>query len=146
MTKPFFDISTPRHMFEKATREFEKMSLDLNNDNIFNFFVTMYHIMDYVKAQGTVSQGAMDAMYNDPDFDMCSFICNKGKHLTLRRGDPFDTQHSGGAMLGVAEFGAFEFGEAPSYSLVAGGQVVNVLDLGRQMLQKWEKFLADNSL
>jgi hypothetical protein len=62
------------------------------------------------------------------------------------RGDPFDTQHRTGAILGVAKFGAFKFGEAPSYSLVAGGQVVNVLDLGRQLLQKWEKFLADNSL
>jgi len=143
---PFFEISTPRHMFEKAVREFEKMKLNLNTDTIFNFFVTAYHIMDYVKAQGTADQKAIKKMYNDPDFQMCGFICNKGKHLKLDKGEPYSTEHKRGALYGVSAYNECEYNEGPSYYLLAEGQRINVIELGRRLLQKWEDFLSDQSV
>jgi hypothetical protein len=59
MTHNFFEISSPRHMLEKAKREFARMKAELNTDTIFNFFVTIYHVKDYVEAQGidSISMG-----------------------------------------------------------------------------------------
>jgi hypothetical protein len=78
----FFEISSPRDMLGKAKRELEKMNSDLTTDTVFNFFVTAYHVMDYVKAQEKASKIEIDKMYADSDFEMCNFICNKGKHIT----------------------------------------------------------------
>ena len=55
MSEIYFELSKPIDVLNKAKREFEKMQKDLNTDNIFNFFVTAYHIMDYVKSQGKAS-------------------------------------------------------------------------------------------
>ena len=68
----------------KAKRDLATLRTNLNADTVFNFFVTAYHVMDYVKQLGTVDRGAISRMYADPDFDMCRFICNRGKHLAVR--------------------------------------------------------------
>jgi hypothetical protein len=103
--------------------------------------------MDYVKQQGTVSAAITDAMYNDADFKMCQFICNKGKHLVLRRDDK-DTQtvHTPGALFGAATFGSTMFGEGPSYKFFVDGQELNLAELGDRLIAKWKTFFNDNSI
>lgn len=49
----FFELKSPRDMLEKARREFSRLRSDLNTDNVFNFFVTIHHIKDYVSARIT---------------------------------------------------------------------------------------------
>jgi hypothetical protein len=133
-------------MLEKAKREFEKMRLDLNTDNIFNFFVTAYHIMDYVKAQVTADQEAIGKMCNDPDFKMCNFICNKGKHLKLAKEEANLTVYFRGATYKGFRYKAHRYKEGPSYYLLAGSQRINLLELGGRLLQKWEEFLSESSV
>ena len=116
----FFEISSPRDMLEKAKRELEKMKLELTTDTVFNFFVTAYHVMDYVKAQGKARKIEIDKMYADSDFEMGNFICNKGKHIQLKKGDPYKTKYKPGATLGRANLGEIEFGAAESYVIVEG--------------------------
>ena len=146
MTESFFEISSPRDLFEKAKRDFERMKSDLNTDSIFNFFVTVYHVMDYVKAQGNARQDAIEKMYDDEDFRMCNYLCNKGKHLKLEKGDEFQTRHSVGAVFGKAMFNEVMFNEGESYSLIADGQKIDVTELGHRLLKKWEQLFAYNGI
>lgn len=122
------------------------MKSDLNTDTIFNFFVTAYHVMDYVKAQGKASETAIAEFYDGQDFQICRDICNKGKHLELRKGDPFTTHFRPGAVLGQMILGESMLGEAPSYSLYADGQQVDVVSLGQRVLEKWGRFFKDNGI
>ncbi len=90
---PFFEIKTAVDLLDKAKRDFAKMKAETSTGTIFNFFVTAYHIVDYVKALGTVPQPAIDQLYDDSDFKMCQFLCNKGKHIKLRNSSPFEAKY-----------------------------------------------------
>lgn len=137
-------------MLEKAKRELDKMKSSLDTDSIFNFFVTTYHVMDYVRAKGSVSQSAIDAFYSDSDFQMCNFICNKGKHIQLKKyaktSDPYKTKHTLGVLYGAVSFNEAMYNEGESYVIVDGSREIDIIVLGESLIVKWEKFFADNSL
>ena len=41
----FFELRTPRDLLEKAHREHDRLTCAFNIDNVFNFFVTAFHIV-----------------------------------------------------------------------------------------------------
>jgi hypothetical protein len=133
-------------MYEKAKREFDRMKSSPDIDAVVNFYVTAYHIMDYVKAQGKASSVAIDAFYKDPDFQTCNHICNKSKHL--RKGDPLTTTThcTPPAAWGVAMWGVTPWAGGGSYSLVVDGETVDAIALGQRLLEKWERFFKDNGI
>lgn len=146
MAQGFFAIRDHRDMLAKAERELARMRDDLGTDAVFNFFVTAYHVMDYVKALG-LPRAATDAMYADPDFDLCQFICNKGKHLQLRAGDR-DATHTEGVsgMLDMHGFDVLGFDEDIPPGFFVDGTRVDVLRLGRDLVAKWEAFFVVNGI
>jgi hypothetical protein len=59
------------------------LAAGFNIDNVFNFFVTAYHIQDYICKTGVVPQPALDAFLGDQDILDARDLCDKGKHLRL---------------------------------------------------------------
>lgn len=109
---PFFELRTPRDMLEKARREHQRLSTQLNIDNLFNFFVTAYHIKDYIKTSKVlVNNEPLISLLNEPDMNACRAICNQGKHLALDlkrwRSDPRSQVWSG--CFGGAPFNTIPF-------------------------------------
>jgi hypothetical protein len=136
-------------MLAKAKRDFDHLKAETSADSIFNFFVTTYHVMDYVKELGTVAQAAMDTMYADPDFDLCRFICNRGKHLVVRK-DPktVDVQRTPGAVIGAMMIGDPEsaLGSAPRWQFLCDGKEIRPEQLGERLITKWEQFFTANGI
>jgi len=145
MAQGFFTIRDHEDMLAKAERELDRMEADLNTDTVFNFFVSAYHVMDYVKAI-PVPKTATDLMYADPDFEMCQFICNKGKHLELKRDDK-DARFAPGepTRFGRHRLGTVRLGWTSPRFLVDGREV-NVLQLGRGLIAKWKAFFIANGI
>jgi hypothetical protein len=151
MKDSFFEVSHPRHMLEKAKRDFDRMISDLNTDTIFNFFVTTYHVRDYVEVQSEALRAAIKERFEKaPDFRMCDYICHKGKHLELKakrwKDYPFKTQHNLGALFDGAPFDEVCFDANEGYCLVVDGEEIDVIALGRRVLEKWERFFKDNGI
>lgn len=135
-------------MLQKAIREFGKMKTETpNTDSVFNFFVTAYHVMDYVKAKQAAPAAAIKTMQLDPDFRMCRFICNKGKHLMLKKND-HDTKsvRKRGALFGAATFNSTMFNEGPSHKFYVSDKEVDIIELGNKLIQKWEAFFVSNGI
>ena len=80
----YFELRTPRDMLNKAERELQRLRGDRSIDNVFNFFVTAYHIQDYVRGAHSVPSEALRAFLADPDLKDCQALCHKGKHLHLK--------------------------------------------------------------
>jgi len=133
MSYEFFDISSPKEMLEKAKREYARMKSDLNTDNIFNFFVTAYHVMDHIKTVSGVDPKAIQGMYDD-DFRMCQFACNKGKHAILKTITPYSS------------FADSVGGGETIYEVVDGSKRVRVEYLADKLINKWEKFFRENGI
>jgi len=147
MANRFFGISNPRYMLEKAKREFGNMKSHISTDSIFNFFITAYHVKDWVKIQYPTLEPKCKTFLADPDLQMCEYICVKGKHLIATwKPYPFDTQHSKGAVFGEAMFGEVAFGESESYSLIVDGREIDIIALAQRLLAKWEGFFKDNDI
>ena len=146
MSKGFFEITSPRDLLHKAKRDYEKMKADTSTDTIFNFFVTTYHVVDYVKALGTVSDSAIGQLYADADFKLCQFLCNKGKHIKLWNGEPYETKHQAGGNLGTFVLGLDPLGGWEKFVVLDGSQEVNVIQLGARLIDKWEAFFATHGI
>lgn len=147
MTSAFFEISSPRDLLEKAKRDYAKMKADTSTDTIFNFFVTTYHVKDYVQALGTVPKSAIDGLYDDPDFKMCQFLCNKGKHIKLR--SPYEAKHEAavaGGVLGSFVLGVDKLGGPERFVVLDGGKEVDTVDLGAKLLEKLGAFFTAHGI
>src|SRR5437879_11270276 len=106
----FFELRTPRDMLAKAERELARFQQDFTIDNLFNLFVTAYHIQDYIRASAAVPQHALDSFLADAELKACRDLCDKGKHLRLtKRADPTTDVVDGG--FSGAAFGELAFGE-----------------------------------
>src|ERR1700691_4916692 len=80
-------------MLEKARREHTRLTAAFNIDNVFNFFVTAYHIQDYIKNTRAVPRATLDAFLKDQDIQDARDLCDKGKHLRLtKRPNPSTTR------------------------------------------------------
>jgi hypothetical protein len=75
----YFQLKTPRDMLEKSRREYDRLIADFNIDNVFNFFVTVYHIQDYIKVSGLVAPAVLRTFLNNPELKAARDMCNKGK-------------------------------------------------------------------
>jgi hypothetical protein len=140
-----FSILASVDMLAKAQRELDRLRTELNAHTIFNFFVTAYHVMDYVKAESTVSKSAIDAMYKDPDFELAQFICNRGKHLVVKK-TPKQEEHYAVGAMGSRPMCSGPMAGGPSWIFLCDGEVVDHLVLAEQVMQKWKKFFKDNGI
>jgi hypothetical protein len=141
----FFELRTPRDIFEKAKREYARLEKEYSIDHVFNFFVTAYHIQDYVRKSGLVPQHVLDAFLSDVDLKDCRDLCDKGKHMRLtHRADP--TTDIWSSTIGGAPIGALSLCGDDEWILLTGNRRVNIKWLAKSLLSKWESFLADNKL
>jgi hypothetical protein len=145
----FFENSTPRQMLEKAKREYQKLGESLDSDNIFNFFVTAYHVVDHIKKLATIPKEDMNKLYSNPDFKKCKYICNKSKHRVLSKGDDeFITYRRPGAVYGEAVFGESVYGGERAYFIIDKNEQINinVLELGQEIIDLWETFFKEHNI
>lgn len=147
MSSHFFELFSPRDMLDKAKREANRMAADLNNiDHIFNFFVTAYHIQDYIKSAKAAPAADCKNLLATPDFEMCRFLCNKGKHLKLDdksiKHQDASTHRRGGAAFGASAFNTVAFNAGPSTVFTVDGQVVDIHALAKRLIEAWEAFFA----
>jgi len=139
-------------MYEKAKREFGRMKSSPNIDTVFNFYVTAYHVKDYAEVHSKELRAAINELFEkDQDFQLCDYICHKGKHLKLthkkwtKHEYELKTRHEPGAVLGKWVLGKDRLG---GYLLlaVADGVEMDVIELGQQLIEKWERFFKDNGI
>jgi hypothetical protein len=142
----FFEFSTPRQILGKAIRDLQKLEEELTIDNVFNFFVTAYHVVDYVRTMEAAPDDAIRDLYEEPDFRMCRYICNKGKHLALRGGDEFSTYYRPGSALGEFVIGESALGLGPAYLVIDDTDQVDVIDLGQRIIRRWESFFEEHGI
>lgn len=143
----FFEIATPRDMLDKAQREYARLSSVFDIDNVFNFFVTAYHISDYVSKTNSVPKVVLDSFLSDREIQACHDLCDKGKHMRLTkksRVDP-DTVMYGGA-LGEAPLGVMCLSGGEKWVVFCGSNSFDVEDLAGNVIRKWERFFQDNGL
>lgn len=136
-------------MLEKARREHGRLTAAFNIDNVFNFFVTAFHIQDYIQDTKAVPQATLKAFLDSQDIQDARDLCDKGKHLHLTRRhypDPSATHKVFGA-LNTAPLNTLPLnGYEEIWVLQSGARTVDVAALADRVVRKWEEFFAANGL
>ena len=142
----YFELSTPRDMLEKTRREHQRLTECFNIDNVFNFFVTAYHIRDYIQVKNAIAQVTLETFLKDQDMQDCRDLCDKGKHLVLtQRINP--TTHVWKGCMGGAPLGTLPMGSYGKWVLFRDdGREVDVKRLAKRVLDKWDVFFANHGL
>ncbi len=143
----FLEIRTPRDMLEKARRERARLSARIDVDNVFNFFVTAYHVKDYIEKSGAVPSVVVQELYSEQDMRVrdCRDLCDKAKHLKLtRRADP-DTHKWSGA-VGGAPIGAIPLGSAGYWELWSGERHIRIVPLASRVMARLDRFFVEKEL
>jgi len=117
-------------------------------DSVFNYFVTAYHVKDYLLASSPVTRMAVQALYADPDFLACQAICNQGKHLKVSRSARPAAQKLSGrsGIVGIGIVGEMIVGLGKQWDLTYDGVPVNPVSLGERILSKLEAYFLANNL
>ena len=144
MTYSYFELKTPKDMLDKARRECNRMNENFHVDHVFNFFVTAYHVRDYILKNCPSKQAVLEEFLKDSDLKACHDLCDKGKHLKLdspNRVDP--VVHTWQGYFGGAPFGTLPFGSVfgPRVLITDTGNI-EIKSLANRILKKWEDFFA----
>jgi hypothetical protein len=117
----------------------------LDNSTRLIFFVTAFHIRDYILKTNAVPKDIVNQFLQDVDLKDCRDLCDKGKHLRLtQRTDPSVAILEG--TLGGAPLGAVVMGGDDVWMLFSGNREVDIKWLAERVLEKWERFFATNGL
>ena len=155
----FFSLGTAKDMFAKAGREYDRLRNEPSIDNIFNFFVTAYHVVDYLPLGNEVTSDQINALRDDPDMQRCAHVCNKGKHAVLTQGD-FNADKKNGlrrpspiarvesGALGCSSLGTHSLGGSPPISLYYPDtrEHVAILPLADRVMKRLVAFVEEHKL
>ncbi len=143
----FFDFATPGGMFQKAKRDLAHLQANVSSDHVFNFFVTAYHISDYLDEP--LRKKARKKQW----LKLCGDVCNKAKHMQLdeeRYGRP-DPQTPRDYSIGLQTAGAPLDASKPGGSVRwriqwPDGKSQEVVGFAQDVIVKWEEFFTQHEI
>ena len=146
MHQPVVLIGSSTDMLSKARRELARLHNDVNIDTVFNFFVTAYHVQDYLRADAPKED--VDTLLTDPDIVVCRSICNQGKHLKVdRKASPVGAKVSGrSGVVGIGVVGEMVVGAGILWDLTYDGTSHNPISLAERVLAKLEEFFVAHNI
>jgi len=76
-----FGLQNPRDLLDKLKRDAALLEEEVTSDRFFNFVVTGYSIVDWLKHEPSVPQAATLAMYKDRWIKICGDLATASKHF-----------------------------------------------------------------
>ncbi len=129
----FFELRTAEDLLEKAKRELARLEAERSIDHVYNFFVTAYHIVDYL------DEDLKKKVMNEKLIQLCCDACNKAKHMRLSRGRPdVGTLRYSGA-IGGAPLNTVTLNSGSERWIVwPDGKKLETVRFARSVVAKWE--------
>ncbi len=81
------DFSAPRNLYEKLIRDSEKLDLQVNGDNVFNFVSTAFHLQHWIKNSPLISSEVVKRILRrigrDKYIKHCQAIARAKEHFSV---------------------------------------------------------------
>jgi hypothetical protein len=136
----FFELETPESMLEKAKRELTRLEGECSIDNVYNFFVTAYHIVDTLPTKLPKA----DVLKEDL-IQRCADACNKAKHMELKRNRPDVKTPKHYHLVAGAPLDASN--PSVKWCIVwKDGTSLEVVSFARDVIAKWEDIFRKHKI
>lgn len=146
-----FAIHTARDLHAKLGRDASSLHDEVSSDRLFNFFVTAWSLVDWIKRDDSVPAGAKaarDTIRTDPLLQVCRDLANGCKHHTITRYDSSTERTVSTSGFGLGRFGkgAFGIGEESVVVVMKDGTRYPVLQLVDDVAERWRLFFEKHSI
>jgi hypothetical protein len=150
-TDTFFTIKS-KELYEKMQYEYKKLLEDMSPYNIFNFFVTAYHLKDYIKVEYDLNETNDIRTFKNMDelLNISGFIANKGKHFSVNSSsyENMKARYYSGKFDGSMKFdGTWQIGEGEKYKILDNNNNIhNIEDIAKELLAEWKDFIITRNI
>lgn len=148
-----FGLKCARDLLSKLERDAQLLDQEVTSDRFFNFVVTGYSLIDWIKNDPSVPALAkvppeIESLYKDRWLKICGDIATASKHLTLTRRTPVTTSASTAQGWSVGRFGkgAWGVGEESIQIVEADGTTSTTFDLVAGVLKTWREFFTRHGI
>ncbi len=143
-----YGLQTPRDLLEKLKRDAALLDEEVTSDRFFNFVVTGYSLVDWLKHEPTVPLTDVTAMYQDKWIRICGNIANASKHFKQSKGNTITSKVESRQGFGLGGFGKGGFGTGEEQIMIElnDGSSLNGLELGTGVLKTWDDFFHSHGL
>jgi hypothetical protein len=148
-----YGLSTVSDLLAKLERDAKSLDDEVTSDLMFNFVVTGYSMIDWIKNDPNVPQTAkasneIEALYSDQWLKVCGDLATASKHFTLTRRQPITTSATSSQGFGVGRFGkgGFGVGEEAIEIELSDGTKYDALALKNGVLNKWRSFFLTHGI
>jgi hypothetical protein len=136
----FFELRTAESMLEKAKRELTLLEADVSIDHVFNFFVTAFHIADYLDDKRLRKKVGKKSW-----FRLCGDAGNKAKHMRLTHDRPdVETRSRLIGAFNTAPYNTIAYNKIRVERRIIwdDGGTLEVVKFARDVVAKWDEFFA----
>jgi len=148
-----FGLTSIRDLQSKLQRDAAALEDEVTSDSFFNFVITGYSMIDWVKNDPSVPSTAkvpaiVQTLYNDPWLKVCGDIATASKHFTLTQRTPITSSASSSSGFGVGHFGkgGYGVGEESIDVCLNSGTSFHCLDLVQGVLSSWQTFFSAHGI
>ena len=148
-----FSFISINDLYEKLKRDASALEHEVTSDYFFNFVVTGYSMIDWVKNDPYVpytakSSNILEGLYNDQWLKVCGDLATACKHYTLSKRKPITLSAIASSGFGVGRFGngGYGFGEESIEVQLSDGSSFYCLDLVRGVLLTWQTFFSTHGI
>ena len=75
----------PRDLFNKLKRDAVAIDKEVTSDNLFNFVITGYFLIDWIKSDANVPELAVKGLYEDKWLQICRDLAISAKHFIIKK-------------------------------------------------------------
>jgi hypothetical protein len=146
-----YGLSSARDLFAKLQRDAAALDEEVTSDRFFNFVITGYSMIDWVKNDPLVPASAkaeVDSLRKDKWLETCGDIATASKHFTLTRRVPVTSSASAKQGFGVGRYGKGDHGVGEESIEVQLNDIrsIHCLDMVKGVIASWTKFFADHKI
>ena len=156
--KPLSYFKNSKELLDKSLRELKRLDEAFSEqseveigDSIFNFFITTYHIKDWLIQSSNIDKTEVENYVKNSEWlSICRDICNSGKHFTIERycpvaQDMYEPDIPPIIFTGL-NGGQIEIKNNRILIRTHENKTYELLELARKSFEEWENFFAENRI
>ena len=136
-------------LFAKVRRDAELLMQEVTSDRVFNFTVTAYSLIDWIRNDPAVperakQQSEIEKLRSDPWLKLCGDLATSAKHFELTTRKPTASEVTAQQGYGMGRFGkgGWGVGEEQITIHLPDGSAHDVLELVEGSQRTWGSFFA----
>lgn len=146
-----YGLLSARSLYEKLQRDAEALDEEVNSDRFFNFVVTGYSLIDWVKTDPSVpttAQTAVTALYDDRWLKVCGDLATASKHFSVTRHRLITLSATSEQGFGIGRYGrgGFGVGEKRIEVELTDNSSFNCFDLVNGVMNTWDNFFSSHGI